>query len=164
MKRQLEFSKDQLRHSAKHTQHQKKYQKVDQLALPQTLEEIMRQKSRAIVVTEPTKPFRVVDVNECWEGLCGFTFSEARGKTLGSLLKGPATNQVAATGLVAHLLQGQEAGAVLTNYTKEGREFRNRIRVGPVYEDDSRTKITHFVGVLEEIQEEEKQTVAQAQQ
>ena len=136
-------------------------------ALPKTLKEIKRQKSRAIVVTETTKPFRVVDVNKCWEGLCGYTLKEARGKTLGSLLKGPATNQVAATGLISQLLQGcQEAGTVLINYTKEGREFRNRIRVGPVYYDDdydddekqhdgtNKNNITHFVGVLEEIQEE----------
>ena len=158
MRRQLEFSQDQLRRPLKNNsvaaQNKKTHKVMDNMALPKTLEEIMRQKSRAIVVTETTKPFRVVDVNECWEGLCGFSFSEARGKTLGSLLKGPDTNQVAATGLVAHLLQGQEAGAVLTNYTKEGREFRNRIRVGPVY-DESGTNVTHFVGVLEEIQEEQ---------
>lgn len=158
MRRQLEFSQDQLRrphvNSVVPPKGTRSSKLMDNLALPKTLEEIMRQKSRAIVVTETAKPFRVVDVNACWEGLCGFTFSEARGKTLGSLLKGPATNQVAATGLVAHLLQGQEAGAVLTNYTKEGREFRNRIRVGPVY-DESGTNVTHFVGVLEEIQEEQ---------
>jgi len=41
----------------------------------------------------------------------------------------------------------------LTNYTKEGREFRNRIRVGPLY-DASGEHITHFVGVLEELKEQ----------
>jgi PAS domain S-box-containing protein len=150
MQQQLQYSQDQLRRSSPQQQKPKIY-KMDNSALPKTLEDVMRQKSRAIVVTETAKPFKVVDVNECWEDLCGYSFTEARGKTLGSLLKGPATNQVAATGLVAHLLAGEEAGAVLTNYTKEGREFRNRIRVGPLFDESD--NITHFVGVLEEIKE-----------
>jgi len=151
MQQQLQYSQDQLRSSPQ--QQKPKIYKMDNSALPKTLEDVMRQKSRAIVVTETAKPFKVVDVNECWEDLCGYSFTEARGKTLGSLLKGPATNQVAATGLVAHLLAGEEAGAVLTNYTKEGREFRNRIRVGPLFDESD--NITHFVGVLEEIKEQQ---------
>jgi len=168
MQQQLRYSQDQLRHDSHHSRLSvsasvkvtKKAANVDTSALPRTLRDVRRQKSRAIVVTETTKPFRVVDVNECWEGLCGFTLSEARGQTLGKLLKGPATNQVAATGLVTHLLHGDEAGAVLTNYTKNGREFRNRIRVGPLYDDETGTRITHFVGVLEEIIDEDLQQEA----
>lgn len=152
MQQQLQYSQDQLKRSPPKQQKPQTH-KMDNSALPKTLEDVMRQKSRAIVVTETTKPFKIVDVNECWEGLCGYSFTEARGKTLGSLLQGPATNQVAATGLVAHLLAGEEAGAVLTNYTKEGREFRNRIRVGPLFDEDD--NLTHFVGVLQEIMEQQ---------
>ncbi|CAB9513090.1 PAS PAC sensor signal transduction histidine kinase [Seminavis robusta] len=148
MREQLRFSQDQLLHSTVQSS-------LDTMALPKTLEDVVRQKSRAIVVTETEKPFRVVDVNECWEGLCGYSFREAHGKTLGSLLNGPATNQVAATGLIAHLLAGEEAGAVLVNYKKDGQEFCNRIRVGPIYDADN--KITHFVGVLEELPQRQQQ-------
>lgn len=148
MKEQLRISRNQLKLDT-NTRHY-----LDNAELPKTLEDVVRQKSRAIVVTETAKPFRVVDVNECWEGLCGFSFREAHGKTLGQLLKGPETDQVAATGLLARLLAGEEAGAVLTNYTKDGRPFRNRIRVGPLYDPDN--NITHFVGVLQEIKEEQK--------
>ena len=161
MQHQLRYSENQLKrpiivdNSIKKEKQQQQQPKVDTSALPKTLEDVMRQKSRAIVVTETSKPFRVVDVNECWEGLCGYSFSEARGKTLGSLLKGPETDQVAATGLLSHLLAGEEAGAVLINYTKSGREFKNRIRVGPLY-DETGKNITHFVGVLEELKEEQK--------
>lgn len=158
MLEQLRMSENQLRKrslsSSSSPHHHHSSCKMDNEALPKTLEDVKRQKSRAIVVTETSKPFRVIDVNECWEGLCGYTFSEAHGKTLGSLLKGPETDQVAATGLVAHLLAGEEAGAVLTNYTKLGRMFRNRIRVGPLY-DSTGKNITHFVGVLEELKEEQ---------
>ena len=143
----LSFSGGRTVTTSRHQQHHH----LDTMELPKTLADVKRQKSRAIVVTETCKPFRIVDVNQCWEGLCGYSFSEARGKTLGSLLKGPETNAVAATALIAHLLRGEpEAGTVLTNYTKQGRAFQNRIRVGPLV-DATTGVVTHFVGVLEEL-------------
>ncbi len=38
------------------------------------------------------------------------------------------------------------AGAMLTNYTKDGRKFKNNIRVGPVM--DEMGKVTNFCGIL----------------
>ncbi|GKY95165.1 hypothetical protein MPSEU_000480000 [Mayamaea pseudoterrestris] len=121
--------------------------------LPRTLQEAQSQASRAIVITEVDKPFRVVDVNQTWEGLCGYSFIEAKGKTLGSLLRGDETDQLAATALVSRLIHGEEAGATLTNYTKARRRFRNRLRVGPIV-DETTGRVTHFVGVLQEIHDE----------
>lgn len=124
---------------------------VDRAPLPRTMEDALRTpKSRAVVITENKKPFRVVDVNSCWENLCGYSFVESKGKTLGSLLKGPETDSTAATGLIAQLMNGEEAGTTLTNYTKSGRRFRNRIRVGPLFNGST---VTHFVGVLQEVQD-----------
>jgi PAS domain S-box-containing protein len=118
--------------------------------LPRTFEDAVRPTSmRAIVVTEATPPFQVVDVNKAWEGLCGYTIVESKGKTLGDLLTGPETDTCAVTALVNQLMNGeQEAGTVLTNYTKLGRKFRNRLRVGPLVDESGRT--SHFVGVLQE--------------
>jgi PAS domain S-box-containing protein len=155
MKRHLEISKDQLKQqqSALITDDlRRENPSLDNQPLPRTLEDALRPcKKRAIVVTEATKPFKVVDVNRCWEGLCGYSHLESKGKTLGSLLKGPETDQLAATGLISQLLRGEEAGATLTNYTKNGRRFRNRIRVGPLF--DNSHNVTHFVGVLQEVQD-----------
>ena len=67
---------------------------------------------------------------------------------MGSLLQGPETDRSAVTAVVSTLLRGEQAGVVLTNYTKDGRPFRNRLRVGPLMDGD---KITHFIGVLQEI-------------
>jgi PAS domain-containing protein len=50
------------------------------------------------------------------------------------------------------LLHGNEATALLTNYTKDGRKFFNFLRVGPIV--DAANNITHFVGVLQEVTEE----------
>jgi PAS domain S-box-containing protein len=130
---------------------------VDDAPLPRTMEDALRtNKSRAVVITETKKPFRVVDVSSCWEKLCGYTYVESKGKTLGELLQGPETNAAAATGLITQLLNGEaEAGTTLTNYTKSGRRFRNRIRVGPLFHSDNngRNTVTHFVGVLQEVQD-----------
>lgn len=66
-------------------------------------------------------------------------------------MTGPETDPGAATGLINQLLQGNEAGTTITNYTKQGRRFRNRIRVGPLKDADG--KVTHFVGVLQEVKD-----------
>ena len=72
---------------------------------------------------------------------------------MGSLLQGPETDRSAVTAVVSNLLRGEEGGAVLTNYTKDGRAFRNRLRVGPLMMDgEEETKF--FIGVLQEIHDD----------
>lgn len=66
-------------------------------------------------------------------------------------MTGPDTDTRAATGLISQLLQGNEAGATITNYTKQGRRFRNRVRVGTLKNADG--EVTHFVGVLQEVKD-----------
>ena len=137
---------------------------VDTHPLPRTLADALRcQTSRAIVITEIHKPFRIVHVNLAWEGLCHYSFVQAQNQTLGKLLQGPETDPRAATQLIASLLAGQpEAGTTLTNYTGKGRRFRNRVRVGPLYDEDVEQHgasssscysgvPTHFVAVLQEV-------------
>ncbi len=118
-------------------------------SLPRTLEDALRPSSRAIVVTETFRPFKVCDVNKAWEDLCGYSYVESKGKSLGDLLKGPETDPLAVTSMVNQLLQGEDATIVLTNYTKTGRRFRNRLQVGPLYNEQG--DIINFVGVLQEI-------------
>ena len=145
------FPDDRMKQQLKHSENQlKKEPVVDCRPLPRTLEDALRKSRRAIVITEAEKPFRIFDVNKAWEKLCGYTHVESHGKTLGSLLHGPETDVLAATGLVTQLVHGEEAGLNITNYTKSGRRFRNRIRVGPLTNGAS-GKITHFVGVLQEV-------------
>ena len=152
MKDQLENSRNQLRHEQQKPQLETPsspiHQMMDTEPLPKTLDDALRPSKRAIVVAETVAPFRVVDVNQAWQDLCGYSFVESQGRSLGDLLQGPETNQVASTGLVSKLLQGEEAGTMLVNYTKEGRAFKNRVRVGPLYDDG---KLQYFVGVLEEM-------------
>jgi PAS domain S-box-containing protein len=153
MRQQLETARNQCKPIEKETKDVKQLSPhvVDE-PLPHTLSEALRPTQQAIVITECQAPFKIWNVNRAWEELCGYSFVESRGKTLGKLLKGPETDPIAATNLVAKLLQGeQEVGTTLTNYTKTGRPFRNRIRVGPIYDEDDHDRITHFVGILQEV-------------
>jgi len=150
MQAQLEKSREQLKEQQQQTEIRKEAGRLDTAPLPHTMEDALRPSSRrAIVITEKSAPFRVVNVNRAWEDLCGYSYVESKGKSLGELLQGPETDQVTATALVSTLLQGEEAGAVLTNYTKDGRSFRNRVRVGPIYDENN--SVSHFVGVLQEM-------------
>lgn len=116
--------------------------------IPQNLSDAFIDR-RAIVVTEPTHPFRIVAVNPQWEELCGYTQKESKGETLARLIQGPKTNIAAVKSVVHKASLFGASSAVICNYSKDGREFRNRLQVGPL--KDHTGKITHFVGVLEEV-------------
>lgn len=128
-----------------------------QLPLPKSIDEINPAKldddARAIVITDTNHPFRITNVNTAWEELCGYSRDECKGKSLGALLQGPDTDGGAVTALVAKLLSGEEAGTVLTNYTKSGKKFRNDLRVRPVLDEMGKT--VRFVGVLREVIDED---------
>ena len=145
---QLRISKGQLVKTKRTTYPEQRRQ---QHPLPRTLQDALRPSSQAIVITENKMPFRVYNVNEAWEGLCGFTYVESKGKSLGQLLGGQETDACAVTALIHQLfVHGEEATTVLTNYTKDGRKFRNRLSVGPLYDEET-NEVSHFVGVLKEV-------------
>merc|ERR1711862_930922 len=90
---------------------------------------------------------------------------ECYGKTL-SMIQGIETDETAITALMNQLVgRGETAGIVLTNYKKDGKKFRNRLTVGPLYDDiDGRNshKITHLIGILQEISDSDLGTEKQS--
>ena len=129
-------------------------QEQHHVPLPRTLAEALADTDpRAIVVTEAHAPFHVVDVNDAWVGLCGYSKEEARQHHSLQMLQGPGTNPRAVNSMLDQLVHGNEADTLVTNYTKMGRKFYNHLRAGPLY-DESNEKITHFVGVLDEVTEQ----------
>lgn len=129
-----------------------------QQPLPKTVDDISSSKkldedARAIVVTDIKNPFRIVAVNAAWEDLCGYRREECRGHALGPLLHGPETDAGTVTAMLSRLLAGEEAGAVLTNYTKDGKRFMNNIRVRPIVDEMGKT--VNFVGVLREVKDDD---------
>lgn len=119
-------------------------QDIDTQPLPQSLLTATFD-ARAVVITEPDHPFRIVAVNDAWTGLCGFTPREAKGKSLKDLIQGPATDTGALRAMVEELMTGYEASARTINYTKAGRPFQNMLRVGRMTDDK------YLVGVLREM-------------
>lgn len=126
--------------------------------LPKTVSEALAD-PRPVVITSAQSPYTVVDVNSAWEGLCGYNREEAVHKNLGTLLQGPETDVQVANDMVNYLKRDHFARTVLTNYTKTGRKFQNRITVGVVSSgtggrDDKLTSdpsTLYFVGVLEDL-------------
>eukprot|EP00545_Synedropsis_sp_CCMP1620_P014234 CAMPEP_0119015606 /NCGR_PEP_ID=MMETSP1176-20130426/11289_1 /TAXON_ID=265551 /ORGANISM="Synedropsis recta cf, Strain CCMP1620" /LENGTH=317 /DNA_ID=CAMNT_0006968913 /DNA_START=133 /DNA_END=1086 /DNA_ORIENTATION=+ len=120
--------------------------------LPTSLQEALSaNESRAIVVTEAHSPFQIVDVNDAWVGLCGYSKEEARHSSL-NMIQGSGTNTQSLDFMLQDLLHGQESQTLVTNYTKTGRKFYNMLRAGPIH--DANDRITHFVGVLTEVTED----------
>jgi PAS domain S-box-containing protein len=124
--------------------------------LPKSSSQIISHKldedARPIVVTDTKNPYRIVAVNKAWERLCGYSREECQGLSLGKLIQGPETNMTHATAMLSTLLAGEEAGAILINYAKSGRKFKNHIRVGQVVDEMGKT--VNFVGVLREVKDE----------
>mmetsp|Transcript_12589 Transcript_12589/g.34694 ORF Transcript_12589/g.34694 Transcript_12589/m.34694 type:complete len:177 (-) Transcript_12589:385-915(-) len=149
MREQIRISRTQLTKSI--DEYKAKQRHIADIPLPRTLNDALHDEhsNRALVVTEIASPFRIVNVNKAWEGLCGYTYVESQGKTMRELLQGEETDQASITAVMSLLIRGEEAGTVLTNYTKQGRKFRNRLRVGPLF--DTSGTISHFVGELSEV-------------
>jgi len=138
-------------HPQQRQQQQQQKQKRQHHPLPQTYRDALRPSSEAIVITESAMPFKICDVNGPWEDLCGYSFAESKGKSLGSLLSGEETDICSITTLIHQLfVNGEEATTVLTNYTKKGTKFRNRLRVGPIFDEDT-GDVSHFVGILKKV-------------
>jgi len=100
------------------------------------------------VITEAKHPFRIVHVNSAWTRLCGYTQEESLGKSL-NILQGPETEIEQLSKLQAQIEQQNAASTHLTNYSKQGRVFRNHLRVKPIV--DVTGEVTHFMGTLEEV-------------
>ncbi|KAH8065810.1 PAS domain-containing protein [Aureococcus anophagefferens] len=119
------------------------------VAIPNTLDDAVRDSEDARVVTTAKRPFVIEHVNDAWTKLCGFTAEEAVGKTL-AILQGPDTEKGEVADLVRGCEDGHATSALLTNYTKEGDKFQNFLRVFPLTEDDG-TKVSHMLGVLQNV-------------
>lgn len=145
MRAQLQHADDSFK------QQQEQQRQGKQVKLPRSYNEYLGEVNHeALVVTEASAPFRIVDVNGPWEKLCGFTLEECAGDTLG-LIQGPETNKATLTVLLSRVLDGSEdkVAAEVTNYDRQKRKFRNRLTMGPLKDDEG--NVTHLVGMLQDI-------------
>ena len=134
--------------------------------LPRTYEEALPQDgnadSRAIIITEAKKPFRVVGVNKPWEDLCGYKSEEALQKSMSDLIQGPETNREGLKDAMDKLTKGADYVEVDTvNYRKDKSTFHNHLVMGPLYDDkddggdveEGMREPAYYFGILKNIGE-----------
>ncbi len=93
-------------------------------------------------------------VNEAFERLTGFTSEEVVGLKAGAFLHGPRTD-LETLRIIREGLQARESIAVeIINYTKDGREFWNALKINPVY--DEAGELVQFVGTQTDIRERKR--------
>ena len=104
-----------------------------------------------MILTLAVKPYTIVQVNDRWENLTGFTGGEVVGKHSPAVLQGPGTLQDEQGNRSKELerfmhpvLYQRPSNGVLINYTKKGRRFQNYITIYPLSTDSN---ITHYLGL-----------------
>ena len=129
--------------------------------LPRTLEEALSNTSagvnRAIIITEAEPPFRIVDVNEEWEHLCGYTREEAVAEVMANLIQGQQTDHEGLRAALSDLVGGsQHVECETINYRKDGSMFKNHLQMGPIFSDgtddskdeEEKCEPIYYIGVL----------------
>ena len=69
----------------------------------------------------------VVEINSAFTAMCGYTFSELRGKRPGHFLQGPDSDPEAINELRMAVRDGRDTKVELINYHKNGSPYRVRI-------------------------------------
>jgi len=115
-------------------------------SMPTTIHRALQPSREACVITEATKPNRIVHVNDTWSRVCGFSAEEAIGQTC-ALLQGFGTCKATLGQLRDAVLQGQTFAVQLLNYRKGGQPFMNTLTVAPLRESEH-GPVTHYFGVI----------------
>ena len=88
-----------------------------------------------------TGPDRLVRwVNPGFTDLCGYSLDEVRGKKLGPLLQGKATDAAAVSRMRAALDAEQASRETIVNYHKDGSPYVVEIAITPIRDDEDRLR------------------------
>ena len=127
----------------------------------QRTEEALRLRQRAIEassngitivdIARPDNP--IVYTNPAFEQITGYSSGEAAGRNPRFLSRDDG-EQMGLEEMRAALREQREGHAVLRNYRKDGSHFWNSLSIAPVRDDGG--KVTHFVGVINDITEQKR--------
>ncbi len=106
--------------------------------------------NKAMVITD--RHCVITHVNNAWSILCEYESDEVIGRTF-RFMQGAATDMRCLDNLNNHISLGLPFDAVLNNYTKSGRMFRNYLQVKALrtYAHSGKEEITHFLGILTDL-------------
>ncbi|MGM3307737.1 PAS domain S-box protein [Anabaena sp. WFMT] len=105
--------------------------------------------NNGIVITDVRSPSHpVIYVNQAFERITGYTYSEVMGKNC-RLLQGTDTNQSGLEELRTAIIMGKSCSVVIRNYRKDGTLFWNELSISPIHEDNG--QLSHFIGIQNDI-------------
>jgi PAS domain S-box-containing protein len=94
-------------------------------------------------------------VNAAFQRLTGYTMGEARGRSPGSLLKGPGTDPVTMLRTREQLKNRAPFTTEVLNYRKDGSSFWMHVDAQPIFRADG--SLEYFIGVQRDITAEREQ-------
>jgi len=125
------------------------FDNFNDVVIPNTVQTCQKQFDFPMVMTLADRPFTIVQVNERWEKLTGYLGAEVVGKKSCSILQGADTAEKDLNQLMGPVMFKRPACAMLTNYTKTGRRFRNYVTIYPLSTDSN---ISHYFGLTTFVQ------------
>lgn len=113
-----------------------------------------------ITIADASRPdYPIIYVNQGFVRMTGYQPEEAVGRNL-RFLQGPETDSGTLRRVHEAIGQQQHIQTELLNYRKDGSTFWNRMSITPVF--DERGKLTHYIGVQDDITFEKQKEEAEA--
>jgi PAS domain S-box-containing protein len=132
------------------TEQKNKYQKeIKKLAL------VAEKTDNAIIITDAKG--LIEWANDGFMRISGYTIEEAIGKTPGSLLQGPETNQETKAYIRNQIKEEKSFRAELLNYSKTGNKYWIEISIQPIYDDNG--LLINFIAVESDITDRKNKEV-----
>lgn len=125
------------------------FENFNDVAIPSTVQRCQKSFDYPMVMTLADRPYTIVQVNERWENLTGFTGVEVVGKCSCSVLQGPDTSRNELGNLMSPVLFKRTSCGMLTNYTKNRRRYKSYITLYPLSTDST---VSHYLGLTTFVQ------------
>ena len=139
------------------------YENFNDIVIPNTVQTCgQKVYDYPMVITSASRPYTIIQVNDRWEKLTGYTRQEVVGLRSCSILQGvksscnnnsddaeSTANRREIDLLMGPVLFQRPSCAMMTNYTKSGRRYRQYLSIYPLSTDSN---ISHYVGLTTFVQ------------
>lgn len=136
------------------------FENFNDVAIPNTVQTCQKQYDYPMVMTLADRPYTIVQVNERWENLTGYTGAEVVGKRSCSILQGSDTGRKGLERLMSPLLFKRPSCGMITNYTKNRRRYRSYLTLYPLSTDSN---VSHYFGLTTFVQWIDAEETVQSQ-
>ena len=118
---------------------------------PRVLERAVESARNGVIITDANQPDNpIIYANPAFERISGYSAEEVLGRNC-RFLQRHDTDQPALEEVRMAIRDGRECRAVVRNYRKNGALFWQELSISPVRDD--RGRITHFVGIQDDVTE-----------